>query len=386
MTKETFPGLASRNGDTIQMTIRFNGKKYYETIKLNPTLQNLRKVSKLRNDIHQEIENGTFNYKKRFPHGRNRNIFSTITSADNITIGERLDQHLKDLIVACAEGELSRSTLRGYKREVRSLDKGLGDLYLTELTTNHIQAWAKKSNVVIKTINNRLNHLHAIIHEATIKRIIDRNILYDWHPKVKKKSKHKIDPFSAEEVRKIMKVAKKETPEIHSLLLFRFAMGMRPGEIFGLRWDRYDPKKGEILIKETNVDGDKKDDPKTEAGIRRLELNAMGKLAIEHQRSITKDVYDNVFINPNTRKPWRYDAISTRWKRVLKIAGVRYRRPYTTRHTCATELFKSDDVSAADLQGFIGHKSITTTMEFYVNGATTGVNKASVAMDKVFNT
>ncbi len=383
MTRETFPGLTSRNGETIQITIRYNSMKLYETIKLKPTIQNLRKVSKIRNDIHEEIRKGIFNYHVRFPQGKNADKFK-VMKGDNKTIGDRLDQRLKDLLVAQTDNEITRSTMRGYKRELRSLDKAFGNLYLNQLTNAQVQAWADRSNVVIKTINNRLNHLRTIINEALTDGAINRNILYAWSPKVKKKSQHKIDPFTANEVKKILKVTKKIAPEIHSLFLLRFAMGMRPGEIFGLRWDRYDAKKGEILIKETNVNGHKKDSPKTTAGIRKLKLNTMGKLAIEHQRSITKDDYDNVFINPNTLKPWRYAAISKRWKRILKVADVRYRVPYTTRHTCATELFKSGKITAAALQGFIGHKSINTTMEYYITGASLEVNDAAAAMDKVF--
>jgi len=382
MTKEAFPGLISRKGKTIQMTIRFNNKKLYETIKLKPTIQNLRKISKLRNDIHEEIRQGIFNYKLRFPKGDNADKFESM-KGDNTTISMRLDHHLKSIIYAYTEGDIQRSTMRGYKREIKSLDRAFGDLHLTELKPEHIQAWAKKSNVVIKTVNNRLNHLRSIINDAITKGDITKNILFGWKPKIKKKSTYEMKPFTSNEVIKIMAVTKKDEPEIHSLLLLRFAMGLRASEIFGLRWDRYDPVKGEILIMETNVNGHKKNSPKTESGIRKLELNTMGKLAIEHQIHITKDKYDCIFINPNTNKPWRYDAISKRWKRILKTAQVDYRVPYTTRHTCATELFKSG-VSAAELQGFIGHKSINTTMEFYVTGSSVEVNTASGAMDNMF--
>ena len=78
--------------------------------------------------------------------------------------------------------------------------------------------------------------------------------------------------------------------------------------------------------------------PKTEAGIRDVELTLSALEALERQKEFTRLQGDRVFHNPRTKKPWWSDAQIRRtcWIHAVKKAGVRYRNPYQTRHTYAS--------------------------------------------------
>lgn len=61
--------------------------------------------------------------------------------------------------------------------------------------------------------------------------------------------------------------------------------------------------------------------------------------ALLAQESHTKLSGGLVFLNPLHDEQWTGDRpVRLRWRLILKLAGVRYRNPYQTRHTFASNL------------------------------------------------
>lgn len=61
--------------------------------------------------------------------------------------------------------------------------------------------------------------------------------------------------------------------------------------------------------------------------------------SLKGQQAHTKLRGGTIFRNPTYGAQWTGDkAIRERWRRVLLLAGVRYRNPYRTRHTFASSL------------------------------------------------
>jgi len=60
--------------------------------------------------------------------------------------------------------------------------------------------------------------------------------------------------------------------------------------------------------------------------------------AIKRQKNWTYAASERVFHDPGTNKPWAYEQNARKryWTPTLKALGLRYRRPYNTRHTYAT--------------------------------------------------
>ena len=102
---------------------------------------------------------------------------------------------------------------------------------------------------VPKTINNQMSILRAILREASDRYDFDnpyRNI------KPLKLKKTHIEPFSLDEVERILKYVR---PDYRNYYLVRFYTGMRTGEVDGLKWQYVDFERREILIRETRVNG-----------------------------------------------------------------------------------------------------------------------------------
>jgi len=67
------------------------------------------------------------------------------------------------------------------------------------------------------------------------------------------------------------------------------------------------------------------------------------------------------------------------WGRCIQTAGVRYRKPHTTRHTFATR-WRQQGLALDDLQLLMGHASIQTTSDMYVHTKVADVAKRMKAL------
>jgi integrase len=84
---------------------------------------------------------------------------------------------------------------------------------------------------------------------------------------------------------------------------------------------------------------------KTAAGRRAVKLLGPALAALKAQKGHTFSAGDEVFQNPRTLKRWAGDGPirKTMWGHAVKKAGVRYRRPYQTRHTYASMMLSASE-------------------------------------------
>ncbi|HEC29745.1 MAG TPA: hypothetical protein ENI65_09195 [Gammaproteobacteria bacterium] len=92
----------------------------------------------------------------------------------------------------------------------------------------------------LKSIRNDLTPLRAVLDQALNDDLIDRNPLDKI--KVSKlvsrkqaKTDYMVDPFSNDEIKAVLAVAKEYDPRIRNLLQFAFYTGLRTSELFGLK-------------------------------------------------------------------------------------------------------------------------------------------------------
>ncbi|MES2226766.1 MAG: tyrosine-type recombinase/integrase [Pseudomonadota bacterium] len=140
------------------------------------------------------------------------------------------------------------------------------------------------------------------------------------------------DPFTAQEMLAILEQFK---GAMRNQVIFLFMTGVRTGEMIALRVSCYDRDGSRIRIilsQSRGVLG------KTKTGKARwVYLNPQAKAAVEAQLALFGAPGGWIFPNPHTLQQWRGTNKQTaRWAKALEAAGVRYRRPYHTRHTYAT--------------------------------------------------
>ena len=140
------------------------------------------------------------------------------------------------------------------------------------------------------------------------------------------------DPFTTDEIEKI--ICNLDAP-MGNQMTFAFWTGLRTGEIIGLRASDLQLDKNRILVRRSVSRGVLKTTKTNKQ--RWVHLLPPAKAALEAQLALFGAPGGWVFPNPFTKQRWKNESkITRRWKRALAAAGIRYRRPYQTRHTFAS--------------------------------------------------
>ncbi|MBZ8139858.1 integrase [Rubrivivax gelatinosus] len=301
---------------------------------------------------------GIFDLAQHFPHLAQTH---TTQPPKAITLGDQLDKYLAGAMV-------EDSTRAGYIaavnfwKSVPSSDKPidgvlpmLADMPITKLvfsevrhglTTGSMRSRRGKSEnskpLAAKTCNNYLAVLRSALDLAVDDGIIAKSPAGEGKKLRSKSQDEEPDPFSMDELDLVVaRIALKEQAAA-DYCEFWSMVGLRTSELNGLRWDSVDLRSGSILIHETRVKGKQKPTTKTKRA-RTVWLNERARACIERQRARTQLAGGLVWANPYDGLPWDgyRDFIRSYWAPALRAHGIRYRRPYNLRHTCATVLLMS---------------------------------------------
>ena len=245
------------------------------------------------------------------------------------------------------KGNLSISTLVGYKKINNMLLKFFNNIYINDLTSHDIRLWLEQqsnNDITTKTIRNRLSLLNAVLTDAVSHKLIKTNPLEEIQlskeiNKTASKSDYEIEPFTEEEKQIIIDNAE---GQVKNLIQFNFWTGLRISELIALKWSDIDLEKNITHVKRAKVENEIKT-TKTKAGIRKVIILPKAKEALINQLEFTKDS-EFIFHNPNTNKAWgSSNKIGEAWKRVLDKTNVKYRNPYQMRHTYASTLLSNGE-------------------------------------------
>ena len=130
-------------------------------------------------------------------------------------------------------------------------------------------------------------------------------------------------------------------PRIHNYLQFAFYSGLRTSELFELKWEDIDWKKQIAHIQRAVVEQQLKE-TKTQASNRKIILLPGVLEALKHQKLYSFVGGDFVFVRPMDQGPFvGYKHLERPWKHILKLAGIRYRNPYQTRHNSESLIIPS---------------------------------------------
>ena len=313
---------------SIRVTFTFDRKQHHHTLTLNgrsmpPTPPNIRHAERLAAEIQEKIRLGTFSMAEYFPVNGD--------AGQLLTVGVQMDTWLK-------AQRLEASTRAGYASAVRFWKlQGLGDIALRQLKHSDILlALAKRFDLNGKTVNNYVQ----VLREALELAVTDGTLKENPVAKIPraKRQKPAPDPFTSEEAELILGHMAKHYPEaVWNVTEFRFFTGLRTAELSGLRWGSVDLQSKYCTVRESLVRGVEKNTTKTHFE-RKVKLNSRALTAILRQAKHTRMRGDHVFLDPRYDLPWTEERAYRRsyWTPTLKALGIRYRRPYATRHTYAT--------------------------------------------------
>lgn len=358
-----YDGVRARSDKSIEIDFRYRGIRCRETFKIPPTATNLKKVAQHRAAILDAIERGVFDYAVTFPESNNRFKFAARPQG----AGLRLDKYLEGWIEAKRK-QVKSSTWAGYSKIVRMINlTQLGSILLPELKRADIKTWCKDQTCGNKWLANVQSVLRSALQDALDDDLIEINPMYGWKYENADalKTTDDVDPFSTEEREAILSACR--DPQHRNLFEFAFWTGLRTSELVALTWEDIDWIKNEARINKAKTqDAEAAETTKTKKGVRDVKLLGPAIAALNRQKAITFLQGGAIFRDPRTGEPWAGDEGIRQgpWKTALKKAGVRYRRPYQTRHTYASMMLTAEEPLGWVAQQ-MGHSDLTMLSRTY---------------------
>ncbi|MDB5814018.1 MAG: site-specific integrase [Rhodocyclales bacterium] len=353
-------GVIAISETSIEITFAYRGQRCRERIKLKPTAPNLKRAERHRAAILDAIEKGTFNYSETFPDSPRRLLFIE-RQGDALKVAAYLDAWLDR-----QEKHLKSSTWDDYRKIVNNpLVPKLGGLILADLKRTHVREMCDGIDASNKRLANVQSVLRSALQAAFDDELIEANILHRWTYSRKEavKEEDDVDPFTQAEQTAILE---KCTGQTRNTFKFYFWTGIRPSELVALRWGDIDWLRGVVVIQRARTQVAKEaEGTKTKAGRREVKLLAPALEALIDQKAYTYLKGEEIFNNPRTELPWKGDQpIRQAWTPILKLAKVRYRRPYQTRHTYASMMLSAGEHPMWVAQQ-MGHKDWTMIARIY---------------------
>jgi integrase len=318
----------------------YRGVRCRERITLKPTATNLKKAELHKAAIEHAISIGTFDYSVTFPRSPRAAKFAPEASRE--TVSGFLTRWLN-----AKEKHVASSTFDGYRKLVTlRLIPALGNTMMVELKRKAVRDWLDTLEVSNKTLSNIQSCLRSALNDAVEEELIELNPLSGWtySRKAAPPKKDDVDPFSPEEQQAVLAVL---SGQARNMMQFALWTGLRTSELVALNWGDIDWLREEVMVSRamTQAGKGKAETTKTAAGRRSVKLLRPALEALKAQKTHTFLTDAEVFQNPRTLERWAGDGPirKTMWVPAMKKAGVRYRRPYQTRHTYASMMLSAGE-------------------------------------------
>lgn len=345
-------GSVSARSGLLYFDFRYAGQRCREYTKLEDTAANRRKMETALKKIESDIALNTFDYARYFPNsamverlaGNKRQADESVASAvvptpdtplfrDFVTIwksekevewrhsyrlavASMLETHLLPAFADTPIGAIDRAALLGFRSKLA--EKRLRDAR---------NAAGRTLNPT--TINRIMGIVRQILEEGALRYHYENPALKIKRLKVKRID---ISPFDMTEVRKIVETIR---PDYRDYMTVRFFTGMRTAEAHGLKWKHIDFERREILIRETYSHG-RTEYTKNDGSQREIHMSQPVMDALMRLKPSTPDGETYVFRTRNGLPIDNANFNDRVWNPLLRHLGLKPRRPYQMRHTCAT--------------------------------------------------
>jgi integrase len=233
-----------------------------------------------------------------------------------LAVASMLETHLLPAFADTPIGAIDRAALLGFRSKLA--EKRLRDAK---------NAAGRTLNPT--TINRIMGIVRQILEEGALRYHYENPALKIKRLKVKRID---ISPFDMTEVRKIVETIR---PDYRDYMTVRFFTGMRTAEAHGLKWKHIDFERREILIRETYSHG-RTEYTKNDGSQREIHMSQPVMDALMRLKPSPPDAETYVFRTRNGLPIDNANFNDRVWNPLLRHLGLKPRRPYQMRHTCAT--------------------------------------------------
>lgn len=286
-----------------------------------------------------------------------------------MTVAEYLRQWLEG-----KEPELERSTAELYRGEI---DRHLAPWFtsrgieLDALRPLDVRAFVTemrregrsdhRGGLSAVTVRKQLNILKQALRDAVLYELIPRSPAESVRIPRGSYVAQTVRFIDVDEAKAIL--AALEGHRLYPLVYLTLIYGLRRSEALGLRWDAVDFARGELRIRHTvvkNLTIEAKDRTKTESSRRTFPL-----LPEVAQILTALPRRGEYLFTWQDGRLYRPDDVTRSFQRALAARGLPRMRFHDLRHATASILFDRG-WSIADVQHWLGHSDIETTMNVYV--------------------
>jgi integrase len=231
----------------------------------------------------------------------------------------------------------------------------------------------ERPKVSARTVQQVHAVLRAMLSQAVREELLARNVARLVQAPAP--DREEIHPWAEAEARAFLAAAR--THRLHALFVVALALGLRRGELLGLRWSDVDLSAGQLRVWQTlqrvRGDGVVFGPPKSRRSRRVLTMPAVVVQALkrhrsvqEHERGLADGNWHETGLVFTTATGRHVEPrnLNTAFARLIVRAGVRPIRFHDLRHTCATLLLAAG-VSPRVVMDILGHSQIAVTMNIY---------------------
>lgn len=289
-----------------------------------------------------------------------------------------------------SKDELKPKTLEGYEEKIRRyILPYLGHIRIDMLDVVDVRLWIAelREDLADSTVRNTYRILHTAFDQAVNDKKLDKNVVHSVKPpKVRVQEAIALSP---EQIHILLQAV--EGHRLAPLYYTVITLGLRKGEVLGLRWSDLDWKSATLKVRQQVQTIRGKTDiqtPKTEAGVRALPIPPLLLARLrahwdyQQQERLKPDWHEHGIIFPSEvgtllipRNLIRhYHGVLVQ----VRLEGVRF---HDLRHTCMSLL---DYVGATEAVGsaILGHSKRTMT-QWYTHANAQRMREAVEAVERI---
>lgn len=292
------------------------------------------------------------------------------------TVAEFLDAWIEGVRV-----EIAESAWANYGNLIRSYVKpGLGDIRLTDLTPQRVQAFYAELLASGKRDGTGLaprsvSAVHKVLHRALQDAVRWHELPRNPADAVKRPrvTKGDLQVWSAEEARRFLVAVHGD--RLFALWVLALHAGMRRGELAGLRWSEVDLAAGTVAVTRQRTTANYRvieTEPKARSWrVIPIDTDVVDALRDHHdgqlkERKAAGPVWEDtgyVFVAENGR-PYHPSRLGDMFVARCRAVGLRHIRLHDLRHTMASLALQAG-IHPKIVQERLGHASIAMTLDTY---------------------
>ncbi len=316
---------------------------------------------KTRRDVQEKLNKALRAYQQGLP-----------VAPERQTVGQFLEHWLFESV----KPTVRPSTYIRYTEHVRNhISPAIGHIKLAKLTPQHVQALQNDKlgeGLAPATVRYMRAVLRRALNQALKWDLVARNAaaLVDA-PRVVQKE---IEPFTLEQARTFLDAIRGD--RLEALYSVALAVGLRKGEVLGLKWSDVDLDKRTLTVRASlqRINGALVFvEPKSRQSRRTVALPQTVIDAVKLRRARRAEERllagsrwkDHGLVFPTTiGTPMDPRNLTRHFKRALQTAELPLRRFHDLRHSCAS-LLLAQDVHPRVVMEILGHSQISLTMNTY---------------------